>query len=304
MPEKFIWSQDKIREKFQKYRLWPSFIGSRTDPFSEYSGLLPMLLWEEQATYLDEQKAIEKQNERSSSRKRKRSDIFDDHHVDDTSSFSVRKFLKSVFGFRSKPLEPSLESEAPTATQSSVVASQSKQDTTTKKSREEKQQEMTFKFLQSEGFFVGPADVYGGDYSIYRGADPTESHATATIRLCHSKTMSARELLAFSRIQNQVAKSSVITYVELPQSTAVTCLLCVNKKKNKGHTEKEGKDADTSCSNDSSNDLPCCVICENITNNSSAAGNVAVVDSNSNSNTRINFVVVNFKSVSARLPMT
>jgi tRNA splicing endonuclease len=316
MSENFIWSQTKTREMFQKYHLWPSFIGSRNDPFSESSGLLPMLVWGEQARYLDEQKAIELQEEFStnSSRKRKLADTFessDQVNVDDAdaSNFSVRKFLKSIFGFRSiAPSKPSDESKATSTTtslatkQSVVVDGHTKHDYTIKTfgSAEQKQHDMTFKFLQSEGFFVGPADVYGGDYSIYRGADPTESHATATIRICDMKTMPARELLAFSRIQNQVAKSSVITYAD-PSSAVEVCLLCVNKNKKNDKEiseEKEGEVEGKEAVDDSESDAKAtnnppphpCVICERIAKNDSTAP-------------PINFVVVNFKSVSDRLPM-
>ena len=41
-----------------------------------------------------------------------------------------------------------------------------------------------FRSLQEEhNYFVGPGDVYGGDYTIYRGGDPSNSHSTATVRV-------------------------------------------------------------------------------------------------------------------------
>ena len=33
------------------------------------------------------------------------------------------------------------------------------------------------------GYFIGPGDGYGGDYSLYKGTDPTESHSIATLRI-------------------------------------------------------------------------------------------------------------------------
>jgi tRNA intron endonuclease, catalytic C-terminal domain len=37
------------------------------------------------------------------------------------------------------------------------------------------------------GYFVGPGDVYGGDYTIYRGGDPSNSHSTATVRVVRQR---------------------------------------------------------------------------------------------------------------------
>lgn len=48
-----------------------------------------------------------------------------------------------------------------------------------------------FRSLQEEhGYFVGPGDVYGGDYTIYRGGDPSNSHSTATIRVVRQRKVS------------------------------------------------------------------------------------------------------------------
>ena len=55
----FVWCHARTREMFQKYHLWPSFIGSRNDPYSDASGLLPMMLWEEQARFLAQEKLLE-----------------------------------------------------------------------------------------------------------------------------------------------------------------------------------------------------------------------------------------------------
>lgn len=68
-----------------------------------------------------------------------------------------------------------------------------------------------FEDLRSRGYFVGPGDVYGGDYCIYKGKDPSQSHSVATIRVCDGK-ISAKDLLCFSRVQNQVAKSAVLAF--------------------------------------------------------------------------------------------
>ena len=45
-----------------------------------------------------------------------------------------------------------------------------------------------FRSLQEyHGYFIGPGDVYGGDYTIYRGGDPSNSHSTATVRVVRQR---------------------------------------------------------------------------------------------------------------------
>lgn len=88
-----------------------------------------------------------------------------------------------------------------------------------------------FKSMHDKGFLISPGDVFGGDYCLYRGT-AAESHSVATVRVLEAdgkvKTiifplimhtiqsntlltatsiltqMSAREFLAFARVQNQV----------------------------------------------------------------------------------------------------
>lgn len=71
--------------------------------------------------------------------------------------------------------------------------------------------QVVYEDLRNRGYFVGPGDVYGGDYCIYKGKDPSQSHSVATIRVCNGK-VSAKDLLSFSRVQNQVAKSAVFAF--------------------------------------------------------------------------------------------
>jgi len=75
-------------------------------------------------------------------------------------------------------------------------------------------QQAVFNECVKMGYFVGPGDIYGGDYNIYRGGDPSNSHSTATVRVVRKKTITGRDLLSFSRVQNQVAKSAVLAYVD------------------------------------------------------------------------------------------
>jgi hypothetical protein len=91
MPE-FLFSHEKSREIFQKHSMWPSFVGSKIDPWTESHGLLPVLLWTEQSMFLTEQRnvlaitkispyAIENRTEASSSSSSKK----------DASSSSIKK---------------------------------------------------------------------------------------------------------------------------------------------------------------------------------------------------------------------
>ena len=50
-----------------------------------------------------------------------------------------------------------------------------------------------FKDLHSRGqYFVGPADGYGGDYSLYKGGgDPTQTHSIATVRIVEGRSSSS-----------------------------------------------------------------------------------------------------------------
>ena len=75
-------------------------------------------------------------------------------------------------------------------------------------------QSCIFAKCQDLGYFIGPGHVYGGDYNIYRGGDPSNSHSTATVRVVRRSTISGRDLLSFSRVQNQVAKSAVLAFVD------------------------------------------------------------------------------------------
>lgn len=60
--------------------------------------------------------------------------------------------------------------------------------------------------LVRRGYLVGPGHVYGGDYNIYdKGKDPSSSHSMATIRVLAKPTVSARDLISYARVQNQVS---------------------------------------------------------------------------------------------------
>lgn len=74
-----------------------------------------------------------------------------------------------------------------------------------------------FRDLHSRGYVVGPADGYGADYSLYK-EDPSTSHSIATVRVIEnpgkdSATISAKEILSYSRVQNHVNKKGVFAII-------------------------------------------------------------------------------------------
>ena len=70
--------------------------------------------------------------------------------------------------------------------------------------------------LLRQGYLIGPGQLYGGNYTIYeKGKDPSSSHSIATVRVIPGKaSISARDLLSFTRVQNQVRNLSWIISVD------------------------------------------------------------------------------------------
>jgi tRNA splicing endonuclease len=61
-------------------------------------------------------------------------------------------------------------------------------------------------------FVLGPGDVYGGDYTLYKDGDPSSTHSIATVRIHSQSMVSVKDILAYSRVQNQVAKAAVYAF--------------------------------------------------------------------------------------------
>jgi hypothetical protein len=74
--------------------------------------------------------------------------------------------------------------------------------------------------MVKRGYLVGPGHLYGSDYNIYeRGKDPSSSHSIASIRcMADAPVISGRDLISFTRVQNQVAKSAVFAFPAAPSS--------------------------------------------------------------------------------------
>jgi tRNA splicing endonuclease len=67
--------------------------------------------------------------------------------------------------------------------------------------------------VSSVRYLIGPGELYGGDYCLYKGVNtPDDAHSIATIRINFSNKMKAKDLIAFSRVQNQVKKPHNLSF--------------------------------------------------------------------------------------------
>lgn len=135
-------------EIYQKYRLWPSFVGARNSQDIHGPGVPPVRLWPAQQHYI---RSVQLSNpsfelETNSMNKGKRESPFDVYSDRSESSVLVKLLQNHLTVARS----------------------------------------LVFKDLMDRGYLVGPGDVYGGDYTIYND-DPSQEHAMATIRVVGSK---------------------------------------------------------------------------------------------------------------------
>lgn len=230
-----LWKMSQTRDMFREYRLWPSFVGAKNDIAYTYTppgssgprgaamGLLPVLIWPEQEQYLKENgfdlyisptainstvDGVGKSEQESNAKKRKldtdsvdtsivqldQSRVIKRPRTDDNDNKGV---VNKISGFIWSVLTAPLLLFPKQQTMSNSDY-----------------QYAIFRECAKRGYFVGPGDVYGGDYNIYRGGDPSNSHSTATVRVVRRRSITGRDLLSFSRVQNQVAKSAVLAYVD------------------------------------------------------------------------------------------
>ena len=74
-----------------------------------------------------------------------------------------------------------------------------------------------FRSLQEyHGYFIGPGDVYGGDYTIYRGGDPSNSHSTATVRVVRQRKVRKMRLCSSNEVNCLVTNILLIINEDLP----------------------------------------------------------------------------------------
>ena len=201
--ERLLWTVAETKECFQKYRMWPSFIGLSIDQEKKGSkGKLPVMLWDEQHRYLSEMVAANSSSSSSSStvpitpsRKRKLSEV-DEVAGDDEAELltPAKKKSRNTFfstltnGFHNLTSRVSsvltgaaqwmFSMGSGTTLGWSIGSSNSSKTFPTTRSGGEKMQgglktkrdgdvQMTvFRSLQHQEYFVGPGDVYGGDYTV------------------------------------------------------------------------------------------------------------------------------------------
>ena len=208
---------------FRENRLWPTFVGAKIQGDKETErGALPVLLWPEQRSYLDECDGINGNNnttviKQSNDRKRKRENNIEMNNEESSSSSSSSSSIVQGYVNPSKKIKKASDYVNIFYTFFKNVINNITFGTfnklfTKKLLNHEEQRYIVFKDLQDRGWFIGPADVYGGDYNIYQD-NPSTSHSMATIRVVYNGIVSARDLLAYSRVQNQVAKSAVFAFV-------------------------------------------------------------------------------------------
>lgn len=73
------------------------------------------------------------------------------------------------------------------------------------------------------GYVLGGGDVYGGEYTVYKDGDPSTTHSIGTVRCSGSALCSVKEILAFSRVQNQVAKTSIVAFPDADEGVRYLC---------------------------------------------------------------------------------
>ena len=230
---------------FQKYRLWPSFVGLSLDQDKKsQKGKLPVCLWDEQRRYLVEvgaceglppsssavlRAAVTESTGNGTGKKRKLGERDGDVSEEEEDGPAQKRSRTTLLGQMVDGLQTLWVSAVAWATTrlgwggggvpvaaplASAAAAAASSSGSRKKRRDGDVQMAVFRELQRRQYFVGPGDVYGGDYTIYRGGDPSNAHSTATVRVVRQRTITARDLISFSRVQNQVAKSAVLAYLD------------------------------------------------------------------------------------------
>ncbi len=241
-----LWKLEQMREMFLKHKMWPSFIGAKVELTNSHHqahgsskaavGLLPIVLWPEQEALLKENgyditksKGLQEgETVPIAGTKRKREDNASDEEdkQDVSEDDSDEEEDNSNSSHNTTPRKKARRGEssgndaigvfaymwsAVTAPFHYIFGLSNSEES--KRLTKAELQMTIFRKCYELGYFIGPGDVYGGDYNIYRG-DPSNSHSTATIKVCRRRTITGRDLLSFSRVQNNVAKSAVLAFVD------------------------------------------------------------------------------------------
>lgn len=237
-----LWKMSQMQDLFVAQRMWPSFVGAKDTTQSSYTDRgksqsvedeyqLPVLLWPEQKRYLAD-KGLPNYGEQTSPSEGQQSEISKkkDGEVARKRSGQKKRKREKEDGEGNDEANKSSsgeDKEAPikkprtggilaglTGFVSNAFSRVKRLVVPLKRMTNADVQSCIFAKCQDLGYFIGPGHVYGGDYNIYRGGDPSNSHSTATVRVVRRSTISGRDLLSFSRVQNQVAKSAVLAFVD------------------------------------------------------------------------------------------
>ena len=207
-----IWVYNDVKPFFKVHKLWPSFIGTRLSREEELNGALPVLIWNEQKKYLEYTNSIKEGSSNIAAtiktKKRKREDEDSDDNDNGNSRRSRSRTFLSLFTFMethigrfinsiksvffSSPTQMQIHNEQNIAPSLTVEALdtldtlESPPPPNITESYDDKHKrnklslpDLVFQDLNRKGYFVGPGDVYGADYSIYTG-NPSDTHSIAT----------------------------------------------------------------------------------------------------------------------------
>lgn len=110
-----------------------------------------------------------------------------------------KKFFQSFYQYFYPVLQPpaTLEPVLPVSASSSsstaasgVVVAQTTKDSHEIAQKPKSYNQQVFDLFQDRGYFIGPGDSYGGDYTLYKGGNPSTSHSIATVLIAPTHSVS------------------------------------------------------------------------------------------------------------------
>lgn len=249
-----LWEESAVRSLFRLSRVYPSYIGvvggndrrvrgmlfayvSRVSHVNEHScvGAPPVLLWREQRFSMQFRVDEEVREEttvatREDGRRKRKREHAEDHPPEKRRAVGVLgalvAYVQSWWASQPPPPPPRAPRELRLVPVTAGAPVALPDETRT----------AVYMSLVRQGFLVGPGHLYGGDYNTYeRGKDPSSSHSTATVRALDRPSISGRDLLAFTRVQNQVAKSAVLAFRSTSDPSAEAVDLLVFNFRNVSH---------------------------------------------------------------------
>jgi len=232
----------------------------------ELNGSLPVLIWNEQKKYLECIKEGSNISANLKTKKRKREDEDSDDNANNAkrrsrSFWSLFTFMETHIGrfinsiknvFFSSPTQMQIhnvQNNAPSSTAEALDTLESpssppppppppKPNTESHDDKLKRNKlslhDLVFQDLNKKGYFVGPGDVYGADYSIYTGS-PSDNHSIATVRIlpAHETTrdlksskvgsiISVKDLLSYSRVTTHANKKAAFAFSSIDKESNCT----------------------------------------------------------------------------------